>query len=140
MYLWRKCANPKWLRRCEENLQLRFGPALAIVERPENARTLIEISCSTRNEAVALQREFGGTTEKLRADWLEQFTKRSRVKPVRIGTRQIVIPAEAAFGSVECLGFNGREAGGQDRRIVHIGPAGKLKQLPTTPSTQSTVL
>ena|SRR2546423_286356 len=101
MYLWRKRANLKWLRRCEENLQLRFGPALAIVERPGNARTLLEISCSTRKEAVALQREFGGTIEKLRADWLEQFAKRSRVKPVRIGSRQIVIPGETAFGTGE---------------------------------------
>ena len=101
MYLWRKRANPKWLESREENLQLRFGPALAIVALPGKARILVQVSCPTRKEAVELQREFGGTIEKLRADWLKQFTKRSKVKPIRIGSRTIVIPAEAAFGTGE---------------------------------------
>jgi ribosomal protein L11 methyltransferase len=101
MYIWRKRATSDWVRKQNEQFFRRFGSAVALVERPGKARVLVEVSCPTQKEAVALQLEFGGTIEKLRADWLEQFRKRSQVKPVRIGSRQIVIPAEAAFGTGE---------------------------------------
>jgi ribosomal protein L11 methyltransferase len=101
MYLWRKRADPKWLLSREHNLRSRFGSALAIVERPGKTRTLVEVSCRTRQEALELQRELRGSIEKLRADWLRQFAKRSAVKPARLGTQLIAIPAEAAFGTGE---------------------------------------
>lgn len=101
MYLWRKGANPTWLERHEQDLQIRFGAALALVKRPGKTRTLVEVSCPTRNQAVALEHEFGGQVEKLPVDWFQQFTKRTQVKPSRIGGRLIVIPAEAAFGTGE---------------------------------------
>ncbi|HZE57405.1 MAG TPA: 50S ribosomal protein L11 methyltransferase [Chthoniobacterales bacterium] len=101
MYIWRKRATRDWIRKQSAQLFRRFGPALAVVERPGKMQVLVDVSCANQKEAVALQHEFGGTIEKLRADWLEQFVKRSRVKPLRIGTRQIVIPAEAAFGTGE---------------------------------------
>jgi ribosomal protein L11 methyltransferase len=116
MYIWRKRATADWLRRRNEDLLRRFRSALAITEQPGKARTLVEISCGTRNEALKIQRELGGTIEKLRPDWLEQFAKRNRAKPLRIGSRlivsrtraptaksprTIVIPAEAAFGTGE---------------------------------------
>jgi ribosomal protein L11 methyltransferase len=116
MYIWRKRATADWLRRRNEDLLRRFGTALAITEQPGKARTLVEASCGTRKEAVRLQRELGGTIEKLRTDWLEQLAKRNRAKPLRIGSRllvsrariprakkarTIVIPAEAAFGTGE---------------------------------------
>ena len=126
MYIWRKRATADWLRRHDDDLLRRFGSALAIVEQPGKARTLLEISCGIWKEALQLRREFGGTIEKLRADWLHQLAKRSRTKPLRIGSRlivrqtrvptakaarTIVIPAEAAFGTGEhattamCLRF-----------------------------------
>jgi ribosomal protein L11 methyltransferase len=116
MYIWRKRATAEWLRERNEDLARRFGTALAIVEKPGKARTLVEVSCGTQNEALRLQREFGGSIEKLRADWLAHWTKRNRAKPLRIGSRlivsrtrapkakaarTIVIPAEAAFGTGE---------------------------------------
>jgi ribosomal protein L11 methyltransferase len=116
MYIWRKRVTTDWLEQRSEDLLRRFGPALAITEQPGRARTLVEVSCETRNEALQLQHEFGGTIEKLRTDWLEQFAKRNRAKPLRIGSRlivsrtraptaklprTIVIPAEAAFGTGE---------------------------------------
>jgi ribosomal protein L11 methyltransferase len=114
MYIWRKRVTADWLRRRNENLLHRFGPALAVIEQPGRARTLVEVSCGTRKGAVRLRREFGGAIEKLRSDWLEQLAKRNRAKPLRIGSRLIVgqtrgpiqsgartiiIPAEAAFGT-----------------------------------------
>src|SRR4051794_34659380 len=101
MYIWRKPAIGEWVRKQSDKLFDRFGSAVAIIERPGRTRTLLEVSCATRKEAVELQREFGGTIEKLRADWLEEFAKQSQVKPLRIGPRQIVIPAEAAFRTGE---------------------------------------
>jgi ribosomal protein L11 methyltransferase len=114
MYIWRKRITPDWLEQRNEDLLSRFGPALAITERAGKLRTLVEISCSTRNEVINLRREFGGTIEKLRTDWLKQFAKQSVAKPLKIGTRltvtrarklpsgnSIVIPAETAFGTGE---------------------------------------
>ena len=101
MYLWRKRANPQWLRIHEENLEFRFGSALATVDRPGKMRTIVQISCRRRQEALELQRELGGVIEKLPGDWLRRFAKRSEVKPIRLGSRTIVIPAEAAFGTGE---------------------------------------
>src|SRR2546423_2844373 len=112
MYIWREQAPSDWLRRNLDELQARLGSAIAIIEQPGKARAVVEVSCETRIEAKQLQREFGGRIEKLRADWLQQFARKSRVKPLRVGSRlvvnnaesksggarTIVIPAEAAFG------------------------------------------
>ena len=114
MYIWRKRITPDLLEQRSEDLVRRFGSALATIEQPGKARTLVEVSCGTRTQAQQIQREFGGTIEKLRTDWLEQLGKRNRAKPLRIGSRlivgrttvafrkgarTIVIPAEAAFGT-----------------------------------------
>ncbi len=116
MYIWRKRATQEWIRRQNEDLQGRFGGALAIIERPGKTRTLVEVSCERRKQARQLQDEFGGAFEKLRDDWLQQLAEKTRPKPLRIGsrlivnrgpfpksrgTRPIVIPAEAAFGTGE---------------------------------------
>ena len=101
MYIWRKQAGADWFRKQSGKIFDGFGSAVAIVDRPGKARTILEVSCATRRRALELQREFGGTIEKLRVDWLERFAKQSEVKPLRIGSRQIVIPAEAAFGTGE---------------------------------------
>ena len=116
MYIWRKRATADCLRLRSEEFNERFGRALAIVERPGNARIVLEVSCSTKKEANDLVRELGGTIEKLRPDWLKQFAERTQAKPLRIGSRLVVrrtfdptiknarsliIPAEAAFGTGE---------------------------------------
>ena len=114
MYIWRKRATAEWVRQHNEDLERKFGGALATIERPGKAQTIVEVSCATRTEALQLQQEFGGTTEKLRADWLKQLSKQIRANPLRIGSRlivsqipirkparTIVIPAEAAFGTGE---------------------------------------
>ncbi|MEY2508121.1 MAG: ribosomal protein methyltransferase [Verrucomicrobiota bacterium] len=114
MYIWRKRATSDWLEKHGGQISGRFGGAVAFTERPGKTRTLVEISCPNRKQAVQLQREFGGTTEKLPDDWWRQFTKPARSKRLRIGSRLIVtagagsadertigIPAEAAFGTGE---------------------------------------
>jgi ribosomal protein L11 methyltransferase len=113
-YIWRKRAGARWLRVHGEDIARRFGGALALVERPGSERVLLEISCPTGKRAKELIQEFGGKAEKLRPDWLQRFVKQGRFKPLRIGSRLVilgaparqsvaaqtlVIPAEAAFGT-----------------------------------------
>lgn len=121
-YIWRKRAGTRWLRIRNEDVTRRFGRALAIVERPRGERALLEISCRTEKQAQELVREFGGSVEKLRPGWLQHFAKQAQTKPLRIGSRLVilsapekdtpptrvsaharplVIPAEAAFGTGE---------------------------------------
>ena len=116
MYIWRKSTTTDWLRLRSEDLTRRFGSALAVIERTGKARTLVEISCASEREARPLVREFGGSVERLRRNWLAHFARTDRARPLRVGSRLIilrtrekktrpnparalVIPAEAAFGS-----------------------------------------
>jgi ribosomal protein L11 methyltransferase len=118
VYIWRKRAGARWLRIRNEEVARRFGRALAIVERPGGERALLEISCRKEEQTQELVREFGGSVEKLRPGWLQHFTKQAQAKPLRIGSRllilrapekqapsqtnqarPLVIPAEAAFGT-----------------------------------------
>lgn len=116
MYLWRKRVTPDWLKLRGEDLDHRFGVALAIVERAESRSSLLQISCPTLKQARALVREMGGSAQKLPKGWLQDFAKQARIKPLRLGSRlivysahdqggpgpgvrTIVIPAEAAFGT-----------------------------------------
>ena len=118
MYIWRKRVTSDWLRLRSEELDCRFGEALAIVEQPGKRHVALQISCATARQARALILEFGGKAEKLPRDWLRDFAKRAQTKPLRIGSRLIVrsasektepaqgartiiIPAEAAFGTGE---------------------------------------
>jgi len=108
VHLWRKQVTDDWLRAHSDALMLRYGGALAIVEQP-GKRPLIQVVSEARRDPAELQREFGGKIEKLRTDWLRQFTQQSRSRPLRIGARlrvsrtkgpnTIAIPAEAAFGT-----------------------------------------
>jgi ribosomal protein L11 methyltransferase len=94
----------------------RFGNSFVVIDRPGTQRALVQLSFGTRREAQKLIREFGGSLEKLRPDWLQHFAKRNQTKPLRIGSRlvvlstaakpnttarAVVIPAETAFGTGE---------------------------------------
>ena len=92
-YIWRKRAGARWLRIRNEEVTRRFGGTLAIVERPGGERALLEIVCRTEERARALVREFGGSAEKLRPDWLQHFSKQGQAKPLRIGSRLVILRA-----------------------------------------------
>jgi ribosomal protein L11 methyltransferase len=118
MYLWRKAAEPHWLKAREEVLQGRFGGSLSTVSTPGRKRVQIEIACTSRNEARKLVQELGGRAQKLRPDWLKRFARKRKPKPLRIGKRlvvvrspkkreadsspyRLIVPAGAAFGTGE---------------------------------------
>ncbi len=103
-----------WLNRHAENLTERFGPRLALIERADRKYVTVEISCFTLGEAQELILTFGGTATKLRRDWLTRLSDDSKNKPLRIGSRlvilrskpkrkfncrTVIIPAETAFGT-----------------------------------------
>jgi ribosomal protein L11 methyltransferase len=113
-YIWRKRVGPHWLQARNEEFTRRFGAALALIERPGSERVLLEISCRTRKRAQELVDEFGGNAEPLQRAWLQNFAKQAQGKPLRIGsrlivlsepaqreiaTRTLIIPAETAFGT-----------------------------------------
>ena len=118
MYIWRKRVTADWLRLRSEELNARFGEALAIVEQPGKRQIALQISCPTSRQARSLVFEFGGKAERLPRTWLRDFAKRTQSKPLRVGSRLIIrsararkeyadsartliIPAEAAFGTGE---------------------------------------
>ena len=119
-YIWRKRMGRRWWRLRCESLTERFRDSLAIIERPGEERVTLQIACGTERDARELVREFGGSIERLRRNWLQHFTKQAQAKPLRIGSRlvilltperdavptqasaharSVVIPAEAAFGT-----------------------------------------
>jgi ribosomal protein L11 methyltransferase len=122
MYLWRKIAEPRWVRAHEDILQARSAGSLAIISNPGRKRQQLEIACTSRNDSQRFVEEFGGRTEKLPRDWLERFARLQQSKPIKVGKRLVVagkvdfqtpnafvlnqsslliIPASMAFGTGE---------------------------------------
>ena len=94
-YIWRKRVGAHWLQARNEEFTRRFGEALALIERPGSERILLEISCRTRKRAEELVDEFGGNAEPLQRGWLENWTKRTAGKPLRIGSRLTILSGPA---------------------------------------------
>jgi ribosomal protein L11 methyltransferase len=122
MHLWRKLAEPAWLRTHESILQARSRGRLMIISRPGHKRLQLEIACKSRDLSLKLVEEFGGRTEKWPRYWLKRFADLHKSKPLKIGKRLIIsnvegilvsrpsrdeglshilIPASAAFGTGE---------------------------------------
>jgi len=95
--LWRRRATPRWWLDHEDNLRARFGNALVVIERPNRAHLQIEMAC----DSPALLKELGGRVKRLPRDWLKQFVRQQKTRPVQVGNRQLLIPAGAAFGTGE---------------------------------------
>jgi ribosomal protein L11 methyltransferase len=121
VYLWRRTADPHWVKAQKEALEVRAPGQLVIVHQPGRKRLELEIVCRSRSGSSALLKGFGGRIEALPRNWLKQFT-RIDSKPIKIGKRlvvssaggtlvsrpsrhrgrsHIVIPASLAFGTGE---------------------------------------
>src|SRR5262245_24739575 len=123
MYIWRKMADTRWLMNHADLLASRFDTRLSIVERPNLKRAIVEVACRTRIQGRELINECGGKLVKLRRDWFQRDARKTRSRPLRIGSRLVIlrtrpkrafrpgarnvrlksmiIPAEAAFGTGE---------------------------------------
>ena len=113
MVIWQKQASRAWLAAHESLLEIIAGTRLAIIQRPDHARRLVQVVCPRRTEVEKLQRDFGGAIAPL-PDHRVQAS--SSHPPIRIGRRleivsettssseqrrQLVIPAARAFGTGE---------------------------------------
>ena len=99
MYIWRKIVDTHWLRSRSEDLAQRFDTRLALVERPGTKRVALEIACPTREQAQELLREFGGTFVRLRRDRFQHFARKAQGKPLRIGSRLVILRSPPERGS-----------------------------------------
>lgn len=110
-YIWRKQVTHEWLETNESQLQEMTGGGFAVIERVGRARLLIEVAS---RDSTRLLRTFGGRSEKLSCDWLNEMLRARKTKPIRVGQRLVVtsdeetaeanaliIPAGAAFGTGE---------------------------------------
>ena len=98
MFLWRKFAEPGWLKAHEDRLQAQAHGRLVVVSRPERKRIQLEIVNTRRRGLSVLLKEFGGRIEALPSNWLERFA-RADSKPIKIGKRLIISNKKAAFVS-----------------------------------------
>ena len=115
MYLWRRLASQKWWNDSEKELRAIAGNELAIIEQPGRKQLQLEVASSSRTELQSLATQFRGRVEKLSADWQKRFSPKQKTKPLRIGqrlivvrsrknrlsTKELIIPAGAAFGTGE---------------------------------------
>lgn len=114
-FLWRKQAGSDWLERHEAALMQASHGAHAAIERPGRKRVMLEVYCETKRAADALANVFGGSVERLAANWKERLLAVGRLEPLRVGDRLMVvsesqqdlalpslfIPAGMAFGTGE---------------------------------------
>lgn len=114
-HIWRKLVTPEWFETNEPQLQLLTDGGFAVIERVGRKRALVEVACATRAKANRLTDAFGGRSELLSRDWLNELLRKRRAKPIRVGSRlvvvsdddahadatHLVIPAGAAFGTGE---------------------------------------
>jgi ribosomal protein L11 methylase PrmA len=116
MYLWRKRATAHWFAANQATLSSRARENLTIIEFPRHKRLCLEAACSSKRDAQALIRQFGGHVEKLSRNWLKRFSSQQKTRPLKIGNRLVIsnaegpltrhrrsshlcIPAGAAFGT-----------------------------------------
>ena len=100
MYLWRRAASERWLDQHESELRDLAGHRLAIIERLNRKQLSLEIGSNSRPLLQQIQRQFNGRIQKLPRDWLKRSLHR-KTKPLRVGTKRLIIPAGAAFGTGE---------------------------------------
>src|SRR5262245_24295698 len=100
MYLWRRSAVEKWLSDDETELRALAGDQLAVVERPNRKRLQLEAASTSKVQLETLKKKFGGRIQKLPKDWLKRLLHQ-KTKPIRVGTKWLIIPAGAAFGTGE---------------------------------------
>src|SRR5436190_2602303 len=92
-YLWRKRVGIRRWGLYREGLTNRFASSLAVIERPGAKRVMLEVCCETKRNARVLVREFGGSFERLRKDWLQHLLRQAPAKPLHIGSRLVILRA-----------------------------------------------
>src|SRR5215472_2982664 len=100
MYLWRRWASQEWLIDNEGAVRTLTSDRLAVIERPNRKRVRLEVASESRAVLQKLEKQFGGRIQKFPRDWLKRSLPR-KTKPIKVGSRRLIIPAGAAFGTGE---------------------------------------
>jgi ribosomal protein L11 methyltransferase len=103
MYLWRRRATRQWWAENGETLQLHFGNRLALIQRPDRKRLLIEISSILPNELHNIVKQFGGRIDRLSRNWLSQLLRAPNPKSLKVGNR-LVISRSGNLQTAVCFG------------------------------------
>src|SRR5262249_41858694 len=99
MHLWRKLAEPRWVRAYENLLQASSGGKLVIISRAGRKRLQLEIACMSCDYSRKLVDEFGGRPEKWPRDWLKRFEDLHKSKPLKIGKWLLVSNVRGTLAS-----------------------------------------
>ena len=89
MYLWRRPASSRWWEANQPRLEALFAGKVAVIGRPGRKRLEIEVACESARELRRLK-SFGGRVHKLPRNWLEQYAREQKTKPLKIGRRLII--------------------------------------------------
>jgi ribosomal protein L11 methyltransferase len=100
MYLWRRWASQQWLIDNVGAVRTLAGDHLAVIERPDRKRVQLEVSSKSRAALLEIKKQFRGRIQKLPRDWLKRSLRR-KTRPIKVGSRRLIIPAGAAFGTGE---------------------------------------
>ena len=113
MTVWQRQASAAWVAANESLLEIIAGTRLAIIQRPDHARRLVQVICQRRADAEKLQHDFGGGIASLPDGRFQISSSRTSI---RVGRRleivseptpgiekrsQLIIPAADAFGTGE---------------------------------------
>ena len=140
MHLWRKLADPRWLRANENILQARSRERLVIISRPGHKRLQLEIACPSFDDSRKLVEEFGGRTERWPRNWLKRFADLPRSKPLKIGKRLLISTTASSRAKRGTSGTVGRSC--QLRCVTHYaaGDSSSPARLRLTATAQSHAL
>src|SRR5215212_1676569 len=89
--IWRKLVTRPWLESNEWKLHELTGGLYAVIERVGKQRLLVEVASRSAHQ---LEQAFGGRSERLSRDWLNEMIRARRTKPIRVGKRLVVTSDE----------------------------------------------
>ena len=99
--IWRKAASASWLAQNRTRLSEKTRDSYAVIERPNAKRLQIEVFCETPAEARELTAAFGGSVDQLSSGWQARYFSAQPAKPLRIGTRLVVVAAADDAGGID---------------------------------------
>jgi ribosomal protein L11 methyltransferase len=123
MLLWSKVVEPRWIEANEEAVREYAGNDLAIIERPDRKRQLLEVVCKSDRPARELVKNFGGRIEKLPRDWVKRFFARQKRRTLRIGKRLVILNVGGTSASRVRAGLANSRHKGPSHIVIPAGAA-----------------
>jgi len=95
MFVWSKLSSAKWEDAWEERFHAAANTNLVITRLPNGPRIRVEVYCHRRENALAIQKQFGGSIRELKQqNWAALAAK--SLKPLHIRGKLIIAHTEEA--------------------------------------------